>query len=123
MIEKYLRTQVAIILPDLQGKIFPTEAPQKTLHPYAVYNCTGATQESTLTGDGTLHTETIQLDIYGDTYGQVKGYFDTLRAALLNYRGSLGGYQVQWIKESSALDGFEPEVLEQKVTLEFEIYY
>jgi hypothetical protein len=123
MIEKYLKAKVCDILPSLNGKIFPGAAPQKTATPYAVYTCTASSEDTTLTGDPPLFTESIQFDIYADTYKEAKGYFDTLRISLLDFRGDLSGYPVKRIKVVNALDGYEPEVLEQKVTFEFEIYY
>lgn len=123
MIEKYLKTQVCAILPNLSGKIFPAAAPEKTPTPYGVYVCTASTEDTTLTGDNPLFTETIQLDLYTDTYKEAKEYFDTLRVALMDYRGDLSGYPVKRVKVVTGMDGFEPEALEQKSTLEFEIYY
>jgi hypothetical protein len=123
MIEKYIKAQICTIVPELAGRIFPTVAPPKTPLPYGVYSCTGSAEDTTLTGDNTMFIENIQLDIYTETYKENKGYFDTLRVAMLDYRGDLAGYPVKRVKVVSASDGYEPEVLEQKTTLEFEIYY
>jgi hypothetical protein len=123
MIEKYLKDKVCDLVPTLVGRIFPTAAPTKTALPYSVYSCTGSEEQTTLMGDNPLFTENIQLDIYTETYKEAKGYFDTLRMALLDYRGDLAGYPVKRVKVVSAMDGYEPDVLEQKSTLEFEIYY
>jgi hypothetical protein len=114
---------VCTIVPELAGAVFPSVAPQKTPLPYGVYNCTGSSMNTTLIGGSTLFTETIQLDIYAATYAQAKGYFDTLRIALLDFSGDMSGFPIKWVKVVSGMDGYEPEVLEQKATLEFEIFY
>jgi hypothetical protein len=122
MVEKYLKNQVCTILPELAGSVFPSVAPQKTPLPYGVYNCTGSSMSTTLTTD-TLFSETIQLDIYAVTYKEAKGYFDTLRIAFMGFCGDMAGFPVKWVKVENAVDGYEPEVLEQKTTLEFKIFY
>jgi hypothetical protein len=122
MVEKYFYAQVCAFVPNLVGSIYPTEAPQKTPLPYGVYNCTGSSMNTTLTTD-TLFSETLQLDIYAETYKEAKGYFDTLRIAFMGFSGDMCGYPVKWVKVENGMDGFEPDVLEQKTTLEFKIYY
>lgn len=123
MIEKHLRAKVCEIIPNLAGRVYPQEAPEQTTPPYTVYACTGSTDESAMSGACSLMSETIQLDIYAASYREVKQYADMLRAALMDYSGDLSGCPVGYIKVLNVMDGYEPEVGDQKVTLEFQIFY
>jgi hypothetical protein len=82
MVEKYFYAQVCAFVPNLTGSIYPTEAPQKTPLPYGVYNCTGSSMNTTLTID-TLFSETLQLDIYAETYKESKGGMYHMEAELM----------------------------------------
>jgi hypothetical protein len=122
MVEKYFYAQVCAFVPNLAGNIYPADAPPKTPLPYGVYTCTSSTEETALDNDA-LFSETIQFDIYAETYKETKGYFDTLRIAFMGFSGDMCGYPVKWVKVENALDGYEADVVEQKTTLEFKIYY
>lgn len=123
MIEKYLRSKVCELLPALAGRVYPQSAPEQTIPPYGVYACISSSDDSALSGECAVFSETIQLDIYATSYKEVKSYADMLRKALIDFTGDLCGYPIGYIKIVNIMDGYEPEVDDQKVTLEFEIFY
>ena len=123
MIEKYLRAKVCELLPALAGRVYPQSAPEQTVPPYGVYACVGTTYNGTLKCGCGVNSETMQFDIYTASYKEAKNYADTLREALTDFSGDLSGYPVGYIKIVNIIDGYEPEVDDQKVTLEFEIFY
>jgi hypothetical protein len=123
MIEKHLRSKICELLPSLAGRVYPQSAPEQTIPPYGVYACISSSDDSALSGECAVFSETIQLDIYATSYKEVKAYADTLRMALMDYTGDLSGYPVGYIKIVNIMDGYEPEVDDQKVTLELEIFY
>jgi hypothetical protein len=87
--------------------------------PRATIYRTGATQDHTMAGPGTI-SGTVQVDCYGQTFAEAIGASRDIRTALAGYRGG----PIQGAFLQSIRDGFEDDAqLLQRVSMTFSVHY
>jgi hypothetical protein len=81
-------------------RIYPLVIPQHesgdlTPFPCVVFTKVGASRGVTLSGTDTLVNAEYQIDSYATTYTQAVQLSDAVRAALVDYSGTIGGHAIK----------------------------
>jgi hypothetical protein len=93
-------------IPSLGGRIYPVSAPQKVALPYIVYKRISTVRSPTLCEQGSREVS-IQFDIYGRTYPEMRSLREDLREAFEDVIGeySPGSPYVQRAEIVNEFDG------------------
>lgn len=93
------------------GRIYPAQAPPASSAPFVLYGQADRLQTQTLTGTINLNAYQMELDVWAESYAEVKAVMSALRARLVGYSGTItaagGTTTVLGIFEVSGGDGAE----------------
>lgn len=89
--------------PD-QARIYPQILPQRPNYPAATYQIVGRTRQSTFSGTNGMVRSSVNVDVYAQNDEDVKTGSDAIRAALLDFRGAMGGTQVNRVSLDNEID-------------------
>jgi hypothetical protein len=89
--------------PD-QIRIYPQVLPQDPTYPAATYQIIGRARQSMFSGTNDLVRSSVNVDVYGTTSEDVETGTDAIKAALLDFRGAMGGTQVNRVSLDNEID-------------------
>lgn len=87
-----------------QVRIYPQVLPQRPSYPAATYQVVGRTRQSMFSGTNDMARASVNIDVYGQNSEDVETGSDAIRAALLDFRGAMGGTQVNRISLDNEID-------------------
>lgn len=83
--------EMALLLGD---RIYPVIAPASAALPFATWRRQGVQREMTLSGPSRMPSVTWSLDLFSETYSEVREIADRARAVLDGFGGEVGNYLV-----------------------------
>lgn len=105
-------TTVTALLGTTPLRVFPDQAPQNTIKPYAVYTMFSGTPQNTFDEAAEVDILSTQIDIWADTSGSCQAVAEVVRTSLEPY-----AYLTSFA--SSAPDDQTPEY---RVRLDFDFF-
>jgi hypothetical protein len=95
MIEEAIYALLTEGLPLSSGsRIYPLRAPEGVAAPYIVYFRAGMTPRHRQDGPLDLRRHTIQISVFGSSYGEARSELDTIRTLLDGYQGTIAGVRI-----------------------------
>ena len=107
------------------GDIFPGVAPQDTDTPYVVYTLISSVPVLNKDKKRSVEELRFQIDAYADSFEEVNGLCEKIRAALEFKSGQIAGYQVMSILFDNENDNFEssPEIFRKQQDYKIKIKF
>lgn len=91
----------------LEDRIYPVLAPASAALPFATWRRVTVTREQTLGDPLGMPTITLAVDLYAETYTQVREAADRVRSVLNGWSGAMGDYvEVSLASLLTESDGF-----------------
>jgi hypothetical protein len=106
-------------------KLYPDEAPEGTQPDYIVYQNISDVPGHTLQGESTLKSPVYQFTIYASSKKQAATIGRYFRAAFSDFRGTMGGLNIQYIELLNELYSryTSDDVSADVLYLEYQIYF
>jgi hypothetical protein len=123
-IEDAIYHKLTTELPVLSNRIYPVSAPQKATQPYIVYKRISTVRSPTLCEQGSREVS-IQFDIYGRTYPEMRSIREDLRAAFEDVIGEYapGSPYVQRAEIVNEFDGYDVGTDVTTGVIEIQFFY
>ena len=119
-IETGLRSK---LIDDIGVDVYPLRLPQGYTLPALTYQRVDSPRNPDLSGPTGWVFARFQIDIWGDSYGSVRGLADQVRLSLDGFKGNLSGTHTGGIMMDSERDLFEESTEVYRVTTDFIIPY
>lgn len=120
----YLLTKTALTAL-VSTRIYPDDISDGAALPCVVYIKVSDVPEYTHDGISKLRSPTIQFSSYAATKTAARSISAQIAAALCDYKGTLSGVNIQYIKQINEISSLETTPLGKVYVedLEFEVYY
>ncbi len=120
-------TTTAGVTAVVEQRVHPLIIPQNergvAAQPCLVYQVITRERSKTRCGTIDLVRTSMQIDAYGRTYASAKAASEACVAAMLDYRGTVGGVTIKDVALSAEIDLMDPEPGLYRVSNTFEIWH
>lgn len=124
--EQALRAEL-IAIPGLDTKVFPVNAPEVTAAPYATYESSDLAEIKTHEGFSDTGTLECTVDVFGNTYGEMKTVSRATKEKIKTFLGrtmGTGGPYIQNLTFDDLLpEMYEPNVDLYRKSITFTVFY
>jgi hypothetical protein len=104
------------------NRINPLLAPEGTPNPRITFQQISATKLHAMGQDGSVTRVRVQVNCFGDTYGQATTLAAEVQARLSRYRGVAAGITVLDMLLDTELDGYELETAQRRVIQDYTLF-
>lgn len=112
----------------VNDRIYPLVAPQSTTFPFLIYQESGHSRLPSIKGNTQMRTFRCRIDGYSENYADAKDIRDAVLGKLVNYKGTSGNVDIQYIDQEDTSDEHLPPVHSDErgifgAGLDFVVYY
>lgn len=126
---KALIHEIEKYVPELEGKVYPTNAPEGVLAPYLVYYRGSVEYYKTLTDDseGTLQRTGLLFHVMGKRYSEIVEISDKLQSLLKSLPETEIGPEeskllIQDVDINNLAEDYQEELVLKRIILDFNIW-
>ena len=106
------------------GRIYPLRLPEGYTLPALVYQVVASTEDAAHDAPAGIVSVRLQLDAWGNRYGDVKAVRAAVRQALLGHSGAMGGLAYVAVPAVEVeLDLFEEDTGLYRVSMDYRVWY
>jgi hypothetical protein len=120
MIQETVFTALA---PLVQGKCYPSIAPDHTTPPYLVYTRVASTPENTLADGQPIQQARLQIDIYAQGYAAAQALAGQVEAAMIGLNNAAPAPDGRGVVMLLELDEFEADLKYHRIIHDYSIWH
>lgn len=124
--EQALRAEL-ITVPGILNKVYPVNAPEGTQAPYATYESSDLAEIKTHEGFGDTGTLECTVDVFGNTYAEMKTVSRATKEKIKTFLGKAIGTSGPYIQnltfEDILPEMYEPNVDLYRKSITFTVFY